>query len=215
MNLNEFARIAHKNAAEHGWYSPEPEDSVVFANIMGEWAEAFEEYKAGHPNLYYKCSDKAMGADAICEHQDECYWRKVGGKAEHCVDRNGKPEGVAAELIDGAIRIFDYIGWQIEKNPAWDANINKSLENIGESIGAEVLVRDVKNVPKLICELNVLTGYALDNGRIPTVRRFYMLICVYLVQAYCEACGIDADRLMLEKHEYNKGRSYRHGGKGC
>lgn len=215
MNLNEFARLAHKNAAEHGWYNPEPEDSVIFANIMGEWAEAFEEYKAGRPNLYYKCSDKAMGAEAICEHQDECYWRKVGGKAEHCGDRNGKPEGIAAELIDGAIRIFDYIGWQIEKNPVWDANINKSLENIGESIGAEVLVRDVKHVPKLICELNVLTGYALDNGRIPTVRRFYMLLCVYLVWAYCDAYGIDPDRLMLEKHEYNKGRSYRHGGKMC
>lgn len=215
MNLNEFARLAHKNAAEHGWYEEEPEDNEIFANIMGEWAEAFEEYKAWRPNLYYKCSDKAMGADAICEHQDECYWRKVGGKAEHCGDRNRKPEGIAAELIDGAIRIFDYIGWQIEKNPVWDANINKSIENIGESIGAEVLVRDVNYVPKLICELNALTGNALDNGRIPTVRRFYLFLCIYLVYAYCEARGIDADRLMLEKHEYNKGRSYRHGGKLC
>lgn len=215
LNLNIFAHLAHKNAVEHGWYDPAPEDSVVFANIMGEWAEAFEEYKAGRPDVYRLCSDQAMGKDAICEAQAECYWRKVGGQPVHCSDRNPKPEGIAAELIDGAIRILDYIGWQTEKNPVWDRDLNKSIEAIRASVGADVLLGSANftNVPKLACELNVLTGYALDNGRMPTVRRFYMCLCLALVFNYCEAKGIDAEKLMLDKHEYNKSRSWRHGGK--
>lgn len=217
MNLNEFAFVAHKNAVEHGWYSPEPEDSVIFANIMGEWAEAFEEYKAGKPDLYYHCTDRALGADAICEHQQECYWRKVGGKADQCSDRNPKPEGVAAELIDGAIRILDYIGWQMEKNAAWNTDLNASIAAIRGTANTESITYAcyVEDVPRLVCELNVLTGYALDNGRMPTVRRFYLCICLFFVFEYCKLKGINPDALMLDKHQYNKSRSYRHGGKVC
>ena len=215
MNLNVFADLAHRNAAEHGWYDPEPEDSVIFANIMGEWAEAFEEYKAGKPDVYRFCSDQAMGSEAVCEEQTECYWRKVGGKPEHCSDRCAKPEGIAAELIDGAIRILDYIGWQAKKSAVWSLDLNRSIDAIRESVGADVLMRsaDFSHIPKLICELNVLTGYALDNGRMPTVRRFYLCMCLALVFNYAKARGIDAEKLMLEKHEYNKSRTWRHGGK--
>ena len=32
---------------------------------------------------------------------------------------------------------------------------------------------------------------------------------------YCGQVGIDIDKVLMEKHEYNKGRPYRHGGKVC
>ena len=32
---------------------------------------------------------------------------------------------------------------------------------------------------------------------------------------YCAYAGIDIDAAISEKHEYNKSRPYRHGGKKC
>ena len=36
---------------------------------------------------------------------------------------------------------------------------------------------------------------------------------VIRVMDLCEYCGIDLERAILEKHEYNKTRPYKHGGK--
>ena len=39
--------------------------------------------------------------------------------------------------------------------------------------------------------------------------------CIIRILDYCAAAGIDIETSMLEKHEYNKGRPYKHGGKIC
>ena len=37
--------------------------------------------------------------------------------------------------------------------------------------------------------------------------------CILRILDYCGKEGIDIERILLEKHDYNKGRPYRHGGK--
>ena len=37
--------------------------------------------------------------------------------------------------------------------------------------------------------------------------------CIIRIMDYCGKEGIDIERVLLEKHEYNKSRPYRHGGK--
>ena len=39
--------------------------------------------------------------------------------------------------------------------------------------------------------------------------------CIIRILDYCGHAGIDIERAIVEKHEYNRGRPYRHGGKKC
>ena len=39
--------------------------------------------------------------------------------------------------------------------------------------------------------------------------------CIIRILDYCAFAGIDIDAAISEKHEYNKTRPYRHGGKRC
>lgn len=39
--------------------------------------------------------------------------------------------------------------------------------------------------------------------------------CILRILDYCAAQGIDIDAVLRAKHEYNKTRPYRHGGKRC
>jgi hypothetical protein len=40
-----------------------------------------------------------------------------------------------------------------------------------------------------------------------------MIDCIIRILDWCGKEGVDVDRLLKEKHEYNKTRPYRHGGK--
>ena len=56
--------------------------------------------------------------------------------------------------------------------------------------------------------------YFSDNGKpegIPTE----LADVIIRVLDYCGYAGIDIDRIISMKHEYNKSRPYRHGGKKC
>ena len=42
-----------------------------------------------------------------------------------------------------------------------------------------------------------------------------MADCIIRILDWCGKEGIDLDRIISMKHEYNKSRPYRHGGKKC
>lgn len=44
-----------------------------------------------------------------------------------------------------------------------------------------------------------------------------VLVCVIIdiISRYCKSRGLDFETLLSLKHEYNKIRQYRHGGKRC
>jgi NTP pyrophosphatase (non-canonical NTP hydrolase) len=71
---------AHRTARDKGWWDDDRSFGDQFANFHAEISEAWEEYRSGHrlDEIYY--SDTPQGP---------------------------KPEGMAAELADVLIRIFD------------------------------------------------------------------------------------------------------------
>lgn len=201
MNLNEFAREVHANACAHGWWETERDPEEIIALIHSEWSEALEEYRAGRPMLWHECMDEGQSPEdrpVVCEQCTDCYYY-----GKECEYRGKKPEGIAVELIDGCIRILDFA-----------AHEKVSLK----FMEIEPLQ---PTLPILIADLHYYTSSALNaiekSGKIivPGYISVWLGAAVYDVFRYIRAHGISPEKIMIEKHEYNKTRPYRHGGKKC
>lgn len=194
MNINEFAQEVHQNAVTHGWWETERDPAEIIALIHSEWSEALEEYRACRPMVWYAvnadcrmCGDRPVIYNEICE-------------TNNC-DAGHKPEGIAVELIDGCIRILDFA-----------AHEKVSLE-----------FREIEplqpTLPILIADLHYYTSFALNaiekSGKIiaPSYISVWLGAAVYEAFRYIRAQWLDPEKIMLEKHEYNKTRPYRHGKK--
>lgn len=196
MDLNEFAKEVHANAVAHGWWETERDPAEIIALIHSEWSEALEEYRAGRPMVWYAvnadcqmCGDRPVIYNEICE-------------TNNC-DAGHKPEGIAVELIDGCIRILDFAAHE------------KVLLEFGEIESLQ------PTLPILIADLHYYTSSALNaieksgNIIVPGYISVWLGAAVYDVFRYIRVQGINPEKIMLEKHEYNKTRPYRHGGKKC
>lgn len=214
MNLNDFANEVHQNAVEHGWWETDRPDAEVMALIHSEWSEALEEYRDNRPMVWYDSRNKGddcggggcCGADIF-----ECVCKghpHLGG-----CPRGHKPEGIAVELIDGCIRILDYIG--------------KTGTKIHEIVTLKKLMRAVPdellecNLPTLVARLHWYTSKAYIWGGTPITERIAQEQMSYLYEALAMACawiqkqGLNPEDLLREKHAYNKTRPFKHGGKKC
>lgn len=58
-----------------------------------------------------------------------------------------------------------------------------------------------------------ITDPSQFNGRKPEGIAVEMSDCIIRILDWCGKSGLDIDRIIREKHEYNKTRPYRHGGK--
>lgn len=204
MNLNKFAQEVHQNAVNHGWWETEREITETTALIHSEWSEALEEYRADRPMHYYNvgsfcesCSDRPVMMREICE-------------ADHCED-NKKPEGIAVELIDGCIRILDLFGQYGRKCSS------TTIQELKNRIHANnpTLAKDTP-LPTLVCALHSLTAKAGDRGFALTNKAQAIApleAALGVVFFWVAENGLDPEKLMLEKHEYNKSRPYKHGKK--
>lgn len=200
MNLNKFAREVHANACAHGWWDEERDTAEIIALIHSEWSEALEEYRAGRPMVWHKCV-APIGIGSCCENggricdRASCYFDK------NCMD--SKPEGIAVELIDGCIRILDFAAHE---------KVSLKFENIEELF---------PNFPTQITALHYYTSsvmnYVGSNGKLKAPNRIPELLGEMIdnVFKYIRTQGLDPEKIMREKHEYNKTRPYRHGGKKC
>ena len=206
IDLNEFAKEVHANAVAHGWYDKgERTEAEIFANIHSEWSEAFDAYAHGLPWYYHKCTDTATPG-VICESAEDCYVRKIGKSPDMCFIKDAKPEGIAVELIDGVIRILDFVGYYNSRHDKGEKIIiKKPPEGIIDL-----------DICKIICKLHSNTAdawyYMLGEKIIDTVNKLlnWNIETVFLT---ISRHGLDPEAIMLEKHEYNKTRPYRHGGK--
>lgn len=201
MNLNEFAREVHANAVAHGWWETERDPAEIIALIHSEWSEALEEYRAGRPMVWHECMDEGQAPEdrpVVCEQCTDCYY--YGKKCEH---RGKKPEGIAVELIDGCIRILDFA----------------AHEKVSLEFGSIEPLQPTP--PKLIADLHYYTSYALnDVGKYGKIVEHdfipkWLGVAVYEALRFIHVQGLDPEKIMREKHEYNKTRPYRHGGKKC
>lgn len=175
----------HTNAMEHGWWDDERTDGEIFALVVSELSEALEEYRAGRDMVWY---------------------------GDH-----GKPEGIAVELVDAVIRLLDFFGHL--------RAIGNDLYSVGKMDDAAVYRVDYANttLPELVAFLTAMmgSGCAFEEDlklRVKMTNNKYCFgMCFervpHIICNWIAARDIDPYALISEKHEYNKSRPYRHGGK--
>ena len=182
--LNAWALEIHEQAKSKGWWDEPRTLDEVASLIHSEWSEALEEYRAGRPLV----------------------WAEDGAAIYSTVDmvrRSGqKPEGIAVELVDGCIRILDYMAtvWPTDREELWFISKNIDADSAHMPL------------PSLVAVLHsyIVHAYDLDPDRL---ERGHLLGCITFVSGWLRAKGLDFEDVMRLKHDYNKNRPYRHGGK--
>ena len=189
IDLNEFAKEVHENAVAHGWWETERPTEEIIALIHSEWSEALEEYRAGRTMIWYRCDVCGGVCDGLCS---ELYCKEY---------KSRKPEGIAVELIDGCIRILDYLAYV-------------KYDDI-ELLPSEIVfgIRKETSVPLLVSDLHYWT--AISARCCGGVEEKNLVFALSVAFAWIEENGLDPESIMREKHEYNKTRPYKHGGKVC
>ena len=213
MNVNEFAKEVHANAVSHGWWDDSRPNGEVLALIHSEWSEALEEARAGRPGVWYSIYDKDddCGGGGRCDAVVEsgvCHGRNGECELHH------KPEGIFVELADGCIRILVFLT-HVECGLNVD---NNDLEKLCEGVpDAERHLTLSECVARLHWHVSIAyslpadsaKGMSRDNIVHTKVAHLYMALAVACV--WINENGGDAEKIMLEKHAYNKTRSYKHG----
>lgn len=193
MNMNDLMREIHANAAAHGWWDTPRSTAEIRALIHSEWSEALEEDRAGRPGVWYTCMVDHCMCHPRCMHAD---------RGPNCPDRASKPEGWAVELIDGVIRILDYLGW-CGYEYADSLKLNSLVKSARRSVEKWTLP---ELIDRLHCNVS-RSGIANPFEMAPN----HLSHAMHLAIAWIAQQGLDPEALLLEKHEYNKGRPYKHG----
>ncbi len=115
-----------------------------------------------------------------------------------------KPEGIAVELVDGVIRIFDYLG-QMGLPETVEVSVEAlySHARLGSGTTGDGL-------PELIAWLHVRTSEAMQNDGADGTRRA-LLNAAGIALKWISDRGLDPIEVIRIKHEYNKTRPYKHG----
>lgn len=194
----------YQNAVAHGWWDPVPSFGQVIALCHAELSEALEEYRNGRPMVWYACGEDKVEKE-ICAHYDKlasCDYQVCKNGIKSCLGKylDTKPEGVAVELVDCLLRIFDYMGyagwaWQIEPRV--------------------FAIADKDDFSQCISELHMDLSNALLAQEVMHETPCVALSCCAgkIIGWLAENYGEGWETLVVKKHHYNKMRSYRHGGK--
>lgn len=187
MNLTEIAKEIHENAVAHGWWEEDRPAYEIIALIHSEWSEALEEYRAGRPMVWYAvncdcviCKNRPVMHNEICEGY-EC-------------NENHKPEGIAVELIDGCLRILDWLG------------------ETGEPFEIDYAYANDLPLPALVAMLHGFTSSALDETA-QWIDAAWLEEAMDAALSWIAAQGLNPEEILIHKHAYNQRRAYRHGGK--
>ena len=205
MLIKELAAMIHQNAVDHGWWDDAHELPELVALIHSEWSEALEEARAGSPLVWYMCHNTLMPCAEGCSDYRN-------GKCA-MDDMSKKPEGIAVELIDGCIRILDVIGYKNAELLDPETGLPSDMASLMDEEVIEANFDLPDDPPSLIAWLHAATSQALLEDGDDAERIFYLTTAMSMALVWVKKQGIDPLALLLEKHEYNKGRPYKHGKK--
>ena len=126
--------------------------------------------------------------------------------------QGAKPEGICVELIDGVIRILDYIAHCGEAD-----KYNKGTDWCFEMCGkeGEKWTNEVRamSLPALVNKLhnNVHLAWTCKRLKDEKKETEEMLEAARVAWQWIKGRGLDPEELLIEKHEYNVTRPYKHG----
>lgn len=192
--INEWRDVVHANAVDKGWWPDERTLDEVICLIISELSEALEEYRNGKPYIYYLCQHHDTRAGCPDKY-DGCQH----GKNEGCALR--KPEGIAVEMADVLIRILDYAGHK-------GIDMTRATTDIATVYHKEPITRVMMNVTYFLSNYWILDDDFTGN-------EFNLCKAAAYIIKWFERQRIDVWEIVFIKHEYNKTRPFRHGGKRC
>jgi hypothetical protein len=195
MNINEIIKEAHENAVAHGFWEEDRPFAEQIALMHSELSEALEEYRDGRrlDEMYYSCQNPP----------DQCLNCLRCQECEH-----GKPEGIPIELADTVIWIGAYLGH--EKVDAERTVDDGGIDATDKDWIPEHIRKDMKTFQGFIATGHWLLSHAYEY-RIGTWST--LIFTILAIEEFCKNNGIDLDRAIKLKMEYNKTRPYKHGKK--
>ena len=196
MNLAGLQKEAHAIAKEHGcWDEDKPRSfGDLIALVHSELSEALEAYRENPTMGTYLHNPPEAGGSTVVA-------------SRFLV----KPEGVAAELADVVIRVADMAEWEGVELQAEIETLrrdNDERDMTGRTFG--YWISDLHASLSFSYESREWDGYAARG--FPSWEEL-LADCVAGVQRMAAHYGIDLDAAIEAKMEYNRSRSYRHGGK--
>jgi len=218
LKIIDLMKDIHENAKAHGWWDTIRQEAGVRALIVSEWAEALEEDRTGRPRVWHACRDAGRTEKmVICEREPSCPC-KHDTFEQDCAAYDAKPEGVAVELIDGCIRILDYLGWLGYDADLIPETVERAVLRGRALIDRERLVNhtnedggqiyNVNDVPFDVF-VDFLNAKTMESRGGYGRQAYVQAMCIAL--AWVDAHGISPEALMLKKHRYNQTRTYKHG----
>lgn len=215
FDLASFAKEVHQNAVEHGFWDEPRSMAVIRSLIHSEWTEALEESRAGRPMVWHACNDPADNCPN-CESNTDCPC-KLDAWEQDCPAYDQKPEGIAVELIDGCIRILDWMEWRrygrYHSAAYWEAEgvrLASELKDEADDLGEDGLI----SVGMAVDLLHKMTARAVVSKDVYSGNLEYHAMCA-LGYAFwwVRIHSMSPEVLIQQKHRYNKTRPYKHGKK--
>lgn len=188
MTITEWAKEIHENAVKHGWWETKRSTGEVIALIHSELSEALEEARDNRPMMYVL----GPNGEEICT---PCYF-------------NGrKPEGIAVELADGVIRVLDmaeHVGMPLQEYDTARDELDMMRDEAKKGF---------EDFGTVIAFLHTITsdlyGAIVKHEVVNSISA--ALAIVAYVEGYLVYRGLDLWEVIEIKHNYNKGRPYKHG----
>lgn len=201
MKMNKFAAEVHQNAVEHGWWDEERSFGEIIALCHSELSEALEEYRAKRPMVYFVVEmDDGKGGTYPAIREDIISEEDFAGE---------KPEGIAVELADCIIRILDWYGKE-------GLDTDDLLLEAGIIVMCDLPIPVYGSFGDFIALLHNLLSMSYAcwcNASGISASALRLAKCIREIMAWAKENGVDMEHILDMKHEYNKGRPYRHGGK--
>lgn len=201
MKMNKFAAEVHQNAVEHGWWDEERSFGEIIALCYSELSEALEEYRAKRPMVYFVVEmDDGKGGTYPAIREDIISEEDFAGE---------KPEGIAVELADCIIRILDWYGKE-------GLDTDDLLLEAGIIVMCDLPIPVYGSFGDFIALLHNLLSMSYAcwcNASGISASALRLAKCIREIMAWAKENGVDMEHILDMKHEYNKGRPYRHGGK--
>lgn len=141
----------------------------------------------------------------------EWYWKDLGGIDGHAFGtgkvqkghKDGcKPEGIAVEMADCAIRILDYLESE-------ECDVDREVGTIKPRRDIKDLSVAFVDIVSLICDARA-SHYFQDPLKQKSVN-YYLCAALRVILKWFEDNNLDFEAIARRKHEYNKTRPYKHG----